>query len=280
MNEFTTWSQVLVESIERFGQKTADAIPSVVGSVVILTVGWLIAKLISKGLLKLLLLLKLDQLAERVNMSDYLSRANIQITPSRILSKFVYWLIILLVITTAADSLGWDTVSQEISNLLSFLPRLLTAMVIFIIGLYIASFIRDFIAGASLSLGIGVGKMISSVVFYLMFIMLSLTALNQAGIDTSILSNNMLLILGAILIAGAISYGFASKDILANILAGHFSKKQFVKDMELEVEGIRGTVVERSAISITLLQKDGQAVVIPLHRLISNHVTIIKNPEI
>ena len=198
--------------------------------------------------------------------------------PSRILSRFVYWIVILLVLITASDTLGWNTLSEQISRLIAFLPNLLLAVVIFILGTYMASFVRSLLATAIGSLGISTGKIVSSFVFYLLFVVVSLTAMNQAGIDTSIISNNLLLILGAVMAAAAISYGIASKDILANILAGHFGKHAYPTGCIIEFEGYRGMVVGRSSISLTIQQENNELLVIPYHRVISQNVRIISMP--
>ena len=57
-------------------------------------------------------------------------------------------MLLLVVIITAADTVGWTAVSTEISKLLGYLPRLLSALVFFVVGSYIASFIRDLVRGS------------------------------------------------------------------------------------------------------------------------------------
>ncbi|HFC00209.1 MAG TPA: mechanosensitive ion channel, partial [Phaeodactylibacter sp.] len=218
-----------------------------------------------------------DKLATQVKADDLLKKANISLTPSQLIGKFFYWLAILLVVITLSDTMGWESISKEISNLLRFLPKLLMAIVFFIVGTYIATFIRDIIRGATSSIGISTGKMISSVVFYFLLVMVTLTALNQAGMDTSIITSNLLLILGAVLAAAAISYGVASRDVLSNILASFFSRKTFGIGQVIEVEGARGEIVSMNNISVTIKDQNGNNIVIPTQKLINNNVVIFKS---
>ena len=270
-----TWPELFLNSLQTFGQKLMGAIPGIIGAIFILLLGWLLAKLISKGIMRLLALMKFDVLAEKMKVTDYLAKANVSLSASELLGKFVYWIILLLVIISASDALGWNAVSREISKLLSYLPNLLLAIIFFVVGTYIASFVRDLIRGATSSLGISTGKLISNVVFYLLFIVVTLTALDQAGVDTSIITSNLLMILGAILLAASISYGFASKDVLANILASFFSRKTFGVGQTIEVNGTRGKIVAVNNISVMVENSQGETIVIPSHQLISNQVKII-----
>ena len=274
MQEFTDWTTLFLNSFRAFGERFMGAIPAILGAILIFLIGWLFAKLVSGAITRLLRLIKFDGLAEKAKADQYLKKANINISPSQIVGRFVYWILLLLVLITASDTLGWTTVSGELSRLMAYLPNLLTAIIIFIIGIYIASFLRDIIAGATTSLGISSGKIVSSFVFYLLFIVITLTAMKQAGIDTSIISNNLLLVLGAILIAAAISYGYASKDVLSNILAGYFSRHSFRVGMEIEVDGIRGIIMSRTNMGITVEKSDEERVLIPTRILISRNIHI------
>ena len=279
MEEFTNWSQLFFESLRSFGQTFMAAMPSVLGAIFILLLGWLFSKLVSGGIRRLLKAIKFDKLADRIKAGQLLEKANIKLAPSELVGKFVYWILILLVITTAADTLGWTAVSEEISKLLSYLPHLLSAIVFFSVGIYIATFVRDVIAGATNTLGISTGKVISSFVFYLLFLLVTLTALTQAGINTSIITSNLLLIIGAIMAAAAISYGIASKDVLANILASFFSRKTFMKGQIIEIDGQQGEIINVSNIAVILKLNDKENLVVPTHQLIINKVKIITKSE-
>lgn len=276
MKELTTWSELFFNSLQSFGRKIMETVPSILGAIIILLLGWLFARLVSKGLTKLLDLVKFDELGNKIHANEFLEKANVKLSPSQLVGQFIYWILILLVIVSAADALGWHSLSEEVSKLISYLPNLLVAIIFFIVGTFIATFLRDIIRGTSSSLGIGVGRFISSIVFYFLLILVSLTALEQAGVDTSIITSNLLLFLGAILGAGAISYGFASREVLANILASFFSRKTFLIGQTIEIEGERGQIIENSNISVTILNEKGEKIVIPAHQLITNRVKILE----
>ncbi|GJM35375.1 MAG: hypothetical protein DHS20C18_43760 [Saprospiraceae bacterium] len=251
------------------------AIPGVIGALLVLTLGWLFARVVSGAIGRLLKAIKFDVLADKIKAGQLLEKANIKQAPSTLIGKFIYWILILLVVTTAADTLGWTAVSREISKLLSYLPTLLSAIIFFIVGIYIATFVKDVIHGATKTLGISAGRIISSFVFYLLFILVTLTALDQAGIDTTIITSNLLLIIGAVMAAAAISYGIASKDVLANILAGFFSRNTFMKGQIIEIDGQVGEIVEVNNVAVILKLNDKERLVVPTHQLIIKQTKII-----
>ena len=91
-----------------------------------------------------------------------------------------------------------------------------------------------------------------------------------------ILSTNLLIVIGCIMLAASISYGFASRDVLSNILAGFFNKRTFQKGMTIEVDGIRGVIIEMSNVAVTLQVSENERVVIPSHQLMQSKVRIIQ----
>ena len=275
MEELTNWSQLFFESLRASGQSIIGAIPLILGAILILLLGWLFARIISGVIHRILKAIKFDKLADRIKATQLLEKANIKLTPSAIIGKFIYWILMLLVVTTAADTLGWTTVSEEISKLLSYLPNLLSAIIFFTVGVYIATFVRDVIQSTTKTLGISTGRVISSFVFYLLFLLVTLTSLEQAGVDTSIITSNLLLIIGAIMAAAAISYGLASKDVLANILASFFSRKTFSLGQTIEIHDMKGQIIKVSNVAVTIQMSDKEKLVIPTHQLITNKVKII-----
>jgi Conserved TM helix/Mechanosensitive ion channel len=269
--------EIFTESLRVFAEKFMETIPGLLGGIIVILIAWLLARLVAGGLERLLKAVKFDQLAERFKLTTFLSHSGIQLPPSAIIGRFIYWIFVLLIIASAAETLNWTAVSYQIQRFLDYLPNLITAIFVFIVGAYLASLVRDFIRSSMGSLGISTGRILGNAIYYVLFIMVILTAMEQAKIDTRILSTNLLIVIGAIMLAAAISYGYASRDVLSNILAGFFNKRTFQKGMVIEVDGVRGMIVEISNIAVTLQISEEERVVIPSHQLMSTKVKIINN---
>jgi len=274
MEELTNSKDLFLEMFRTFGVTIMSILPSVLGAIALFLFGWFVARIVSKGVTKFAEKMKINSLAEKAEVGGFLETANITSTPAEILGKVMKWLILLLTGLMVADTLNLEVLSQEIGKLIGYLPKLLLALIFFIIGTYIAGFVRDFIRAATTSLGISTGRMVSSFVYYLLLIMVALTALRQGGMDTTIITNNLFLILGTILLAGAISYGFASREVLENILATFYSRKTFHIGQHIEIDGEEGEIIAVSTINVTLKKENGEQVVIPAQMLIKNKVKI------
>lgn len=267
--------QLFFSSLESMVTTVSGVLPTILGALLMLFIGWIVARSVAFIIRKLLKNLKFDTLAEKPPFAEYFERADIKTKPSMVAGKFAYWTIYLLFIVTAAETLGFEVVSTEISKLIGYLPQLFSAMVIFIIGVYIITFIRDFIRAATASMGMSAGKFISGFVFYLLFTMLTLTTLEQAGIKINNISLYLSIILSAVLLSFAIAYGFASRDILANILASFFSKNVFEIGQHIEMGELKGEIIEIGTIHIKV-KTENEEVIVPTQQLLNNQVKILK----
>ena len=276
MNSLQRLWDLFAESLRVFAEKFMETIPSILGAVIVFVIAWLLARLVSGGFERLLRTVKFDNFAERLKLTGFLEQAGIQLTPSTIIGRFIYWILVLLIIASAAETLNWTAVSYQIQRFLEYLPNLVTGILIFGIGAYISTLVRDFVRSGTSSLGISTGRILSTVIYYVLFIMVILTALEQAKVDTRLLSTNLMMFIGAILLAASISYGFASREVLSNILAGFFNKRNFQKGMVIEIDGIRGTIIEMSNVAITIQVSDTERVVIPSHEIMTSKVKIIR----
>ncbi|CAH0999549.1 hypothetical protein LEM8419_00849 [Neolewinella maritima] len=278
MNESSGYTYLFLDSLEGMARSALAVLPRLLAAVFILLVGWLIARLLARGLARVLRATRFDRLAERSGITDLLHKASVQDSASVLLGRLLYYLLMLIVVITAADTVGWTAVSTEISKLLAYLPRLLSALIFFVVGFYIATFIRDVIRGATSSLGISAGRIVSSVVYYLLLVIVTLTALEQGGVDTSIITSNMLVIVGAIMLAAAIAYGLASRHVLTNILAGYFTRRTVRVGQLVEVDGQRGRITAMSGLSITLQVSPTETLILPTQLFITHPVLVVEDP--
>lgn len=266
----------LLEIVQQVLLKFAATLPNVVGALVILLVGWLVARVISKALQKILATLKVDALGDKINQTEFATKANLKIKVSIFLAKLVQYLLLLVFIMMATDVLGLAVVSSMVSDLLSYLPRLLSAIILFVLGIYLAEFVKNIVLAACVALAIPSAKIIATFVFYLIFLTLTISAMAQASIDTSLITSNLTVILGGVILAFSIGYGFASRDTMANFIASFYSKNKVKIGDMVNLDGSTGKVIAMDSISLTL-QAEGKIIIIPLQKLTSEKVEIYTN---
>ncbi len=242
----------------------------------VLIVGWLVARFLSKMIEKLLRAVKIDTFGEKINEIDMLQNANIKILPSIVISKLFYYIFLLMVITASLEILNLDELSKQVNKLIEYIPKLFSAALILIGGLIVANAIRALLNAAFQSLNVASGKLISSFVFYFIFISVLLSALPQADFEVGFLQDNITIIFGGIVFAFAIGYGFASRNIMSNLLAALYSRNKFNIGDDIKIDGTRGTIIEIDSTSLTLQTSD-RRVVFPLNQLTTQRVEVFGN---
>lgn len=269
-----------IDTVLRFftsiGQQIITVIPGILGAAGLMLVGWLLAKVASNAIIRILQRIGIKKLNERLKTIDIF--ANLDIDLAAVIGRVLYWAVILIFMTAASEAAGLTTISQGIGRLVGYIPQLLSAAAFFIAGMFIANGIKSFIEAAVTSMGIPTGRIISVFIFYFMVIMISITALNQAGLDTQIITQNVTIAAAAIFFAFTLAYGFASRDILANLLASFYSRDKFSIGQTILIDDVEGVISKMDSTSVTLDIQNGRQVILPLQKLLNSKVEIIKNP--
>ena len=123
------------------------------------------------------------------------------------------------------------------------------------------------------SLEISGGNLVGNIAFYLIVVFLSITALDQAGIDTSVIKSNLTLVIGSVLLAFTIAFGLGAKDVVQRLLFGYYSKKNLQLGDNIEVKGYKGTITSIDNICITIATDSGK-VVLPIKEVVDNDIKV------
>ncbi len=273
METITNWKDLTFNSLNEMGLNIMGTLPNIIGAILILIIGWLITKVVLMVLKRVLKFAKVDKLTELINEKNIFGKTDLKFNTSKVILGFVKWILFLVFLIVAADIMNWQIVSIEIGKLLGYLPKLFSAIALFMVGLYIANFVKKAIKGVFESFDLVGAKPISSLVFYIIAIIITVTALNQAGIQTDIITNNLTIILGAFLGAVAIGLGFGSKDIVGDLLKSFFTRKNFEIGQKISFNGVTGTVESIENITMTVRTTNGK-VILPIRDVVSNQIEI------
>lgn len=271
MDKVTEFSDVAMKSLTNIWLEITKIFPNIIGALIVLLVGWLLTKLVVKIIKKVLKLAKANKLDDKLNEIEIVEGKKLNFDTVKVVSKFVKYLMYIILFVTASDIMGLDIISNQISDLLSYLPKLFSALVIFIIGLLFANFVKNGLKSLFESMDLSGGKMISQVVFFLMLTFISITALNQAGIDTEIITNNINMIIAAFLLAFAIAFGLGARDVVSKLLKTFYARKTFEIGQHIIFQDEKFTVESVENISVILKNNKGKLIV-PINDLVENQV--------
>ena len=252
------------------------AIPNIVGAILVFFLGRIIARLIAKLIKNVLTTIGIDKLAERLNDIEIIEKSNVKLVPSVLISKLVYYLLLFIFIIAATDILGMPAVSQLMTDLLNYIPNLISAFIVLAIGIFLADFIKGIVLTTCKSLGIPAAGMIANVVFYFLFLNIIMITLSQAKIDTEFIQDNLSIILAGVVLAFALSYGYASRNLIANFLASFYNKNIVKEGDVIQIDGVKGKVIKVDNTTIRI-QAEDRTVLIPIHKITSEKIEFFES---
>lgn len=258
-------------------EEIVQFLPNILGALLILLLGILIIRLLTRFLRRLLKRTGVDKFADNtINKIDFLSSNNIRVVPSSLIAKILYYFLLLIVIVAATDFLQMPAVSALMSNAIAYIPSLVTALLLLLVGLFIADFVQDIALAALKSLNVPAAKFVASMIFCFILLNVLMLALEQAKINTSFITSNLSIILGGIVFAFAIGYGLASKDVMANHIGYFYNRKKIRIGDQVVIDDKAGTVIQIDNTSMTLLSEEkDRKIIIPLSNLNVSAVEII-----
>ena len=266
---------LMTDTLIKLWGQFVEIIPNFVGALVIFIVGFIIAKIVSRVVLKLLEKIQIDKFGEKLAEIDIFQKANLKIKLSKIFSKIIYYFLLLFFMVAASDVLNMPAISSLVTGMFNLIPKLIVGFIILIFGILLADGIRGIVETTLTSLGLPSAKMISSFLFYFLFINVVISAIAQAEINTAFLEQNISIVIGGAIFAFAIGYGMASKDSVSNFLASFYANGKVAIGDVVELDNVKGEIINMDKNSVTILSDD-RHIVYPLKTLLNEKISIYK----
>jgi hypothetical protein len=265
----------ILETLKKQLITLAEVLPNLVKAIVVFLIGWILAKIISKLIKKILKTIGIDKLAEKLNEIEIVHKSNIKLVPSILLSKLAYYLILFIFAMAATDVLGMESISNLMTGIMNYIPKVMSALIVLIFGLVLAEALKKAVLTACESLAIPAAKLISNVVFYFLFLNIIMISLKQADLQTDFIENNISIVLSGIVLAFALGYGIASKGLMASMLSSFYNKDRVEIGQIIGIDGTKGKIIAMDNTTLTL-ETENSKVIIPLSRLMSEKVEIFE----
>lgn len=221
MEEIT---DALVQSYQTFFTQLSAFLPKLIGFVLILIFGWIIAKIIRAVSVRLLGVVRLNVLTEKAKIDQFLSEGGIQQSAIEIIGTLFYWLIMLIVIVAAFNSLGLRVASELFNQVILFIPNIIVSIFVLILGLFLANFTRQVVVTYCKNVGIQNSDTMGKIAQYAIVIFVVSIALTQMNIGEEILANVILVLFGAVCLALALAFGLGGRDWASGVIEKFWEK--------------------------------------------------------
>ncbi len=248
-------------------------LPRLAGALVWLGLGWVIAWLAQFILAGLLRRIGLDKLLERAGAAQFLTTAGFNPSVSKLIARLVYWLVLLVFVLAATESLGMSRVVETLGGMVGYLPNVLAAVLILLFGGLMARVVGDAVGGLTTRAGVGTGPVLGQLVRYALLAFVIILALEQLKVQTTLLTAAAIAIIAATALTLALAFGLGNRELAHNILAGFHAKEAFKVGQQVEIKNHIGRLVSIGTVKTVIETADG-LLSLPNSVLTDENVTI------
>jgi small-conductance mechanosensitive channel len=263
MIDFEKLQSSVVSNLTSQWSSVISSLPNLIGALLILILGVVVAMIFKKISATILRRVGLDRISSKAGVSDVMQDAGMVKRPSVFAGKIIFWMVLFVFLVPAANMLGLTELVNLFKSFISFLPKIITALVIIIFGMMFAQFLRRIIMEKPATIGSNSAKTLGNLVYGIMVTVVVLVALEQLDIETVLLHNIIILVVGGIMLVLAISVGLGSRDVSHNLLTGIYAREQFQKGDVIEIDGVRGVINEVGTLSTIITIDDEEQLSVP-----------------
>lgn len=228
------WNDAILEPLRRFaGLALAFVLNNLLGMLVVLFVGVLVAYLIRGTLHLLLRITRFDRFCERRGITAALRAAGVERSPAGAAARFAYWLVVFVFLMFSLAALNIPPVNDLVSRFFLLLPNVLAALLILLLGYLAAAFLHRATLLAAVNAGVARARALATVVQLLVLLFTIAVALEQVGIGRSIVLATFTVAFGTVGLAAALAFGHAARDLAKTVL-----ERQMTSPRSEELGGI------------------------------------------
>jgi len=214
-----------------------EFLPGLLGAGIVLFVGYVLAKLVQKGAARLLRRLRVNDGLRKLGVMSAVDSPAAHYNPVRVIAHLVFWVVMFTAMLIAATALGIDSLAPVFSELVGYVPSVIAAIVIVILGLVLGDFVGGLIMASTHTLHGGptlarAGK--AGVVLLAVFM-----SLQELGVATNIVTTAFAIIFGAVALAAALAFGLGNRDLAGEVTRGWYERYKAERDAiarEVETE--------------------------------------------
>ena len=210
------WRTAITDSFNKFLGKVTTFLPNLLAMITIIIIGFFIAWILKKFLFRFLKAIQFDRVSERWGLPHILSKGGVIYSPADLLSRFFYWVIVLITLILGINALEVAATQNFISHFFNYLPHLFAAMIILAIGYLIAIFLGQATLIAAVNAQMESAKILSRAVRWFIIILSLTMTLYHLGIAEKVIVAAFSITFGGIVLALAIAFGWGGKELAKN----------------------------------------------------------------
>jgi small-conductance mechanosensitive channel len=247
--------EALVESFTDLFNQTVQLAPKLLAMIVVLVAGYVAARIVARIATVISQKVGLQTAAERSGLADSMQHMGIKRNVPGIVGTIIFWLLMCVFIMAAFNILDMPDVSAAMSGVVSFIPKLLVATIVVVVGLLVASFLRGVVATSADRVGLTYAEHLANGFYYVLVLVTFHAALTHLGMNLELLEHMLLIAFGALAVGFALAFGLGGRDVIGGILAGYYVRQRLQSGDHVSVGPLEGTVREVGPVA-TVIETD------------------------
>jgi len=212
------WGYITVLALQNLWQGFLDFLPALVGALIVFIIGWFIALGVGKLIAEVLTRVKFNKLFEKAGWNEAFKKAELKVNPSQFLGAVVKWILVIAFLLAAVEILGFVQLAGFLQKVLSYLPNVIIAALIFVVTVIVVDIVEKIVRVAVEGVKVGYGHYVSAIVKWSIWIFSILAILYQLGIARPFMETLFTGLVAMLVISMGIAFGLGGKDVAAELL--------------------------------------------------------------
>ncbi|HVF86017.1 MAG TPA: mechanosensitive ion channel [Pyrinomonadaceae bacterium] len=192
-------------------------LPALIGAAIIIIVGWIVSGLLARLIEKALKAIGFERAVEHSGIGDFIKRSGTRLTTSGVIATLIKYFIFLIFVQAAANVLGIPQLTEIINRIILFIPNVVIAMAIIVIGALIARFLSGLVRGSVSELGVGNPNLLATLTQYVVIGFAVIAAIDQLGIAATLVNTLLIGLIGSVALALGLAFGLGGRDVAKEI---------------------------------------------------------------
>ncbi len=255
------WEKYIEPAMNLITQRVIDMTPQILAGLLIVTVGWLVARILASLSSKLLQRVGFNGACERAGLTNLLRSSGYKKDSSWLVGRFVFWMLLLLFILSAAETIHMQALSTALQRVVNYIPNLIAVVLILVFGFLLARFMGSLTRGAASQAGLDFNELLGKITTYTIQFATVVIALSQLQIDSSVLNTAFGAVIGAFALGFGLMIALGGKDVARNIIAGVYARKSLRTGQRIQIDDVSGTILEIGSVNTRVEYATGIALV-------------------
>lgn len=256
MTLFVEWSTALQDVLSAFLGKASQFFPKLVGALLLLLIGWLIARLLRS--IGTNVVMTLERVLSQSSIARTGASVKLPLVSARMLGSILFWLVLLFFVTAATEVMGLEIFTAWLAQLVGYLPTVAAGGLIIVVGVLASRMARQLVEAAPVGEVRAQRELLGRMAQAVILITAILVGADQVGIRVTFLVIMAAVIVAALVGAAALAISLASRSYVANLIGSHYLRQTYAIGQQVRVDGHEGKILEMSATSLVLETRDGR----------------------